>query len=404
MNVDYEILTAETVPAYLDRTPQFAGRVDTSTLEVHEVGDGNLNLVFVCRDANGAGICLKQALPWVRLVGEAWPLTPTRVLAEARGLQVGNDLAPGSMPQMYGLDADQYVVAMENLVGWKMLRSELNAGVSYAGIENRIGDYVGRLAAGTSLFGTEQGEIKSLVADAVNPELCRITEDLVFTEPYFDVENNSFNEVLTADIEDLRADRALRREVSALKWDFMTRAEMLLHGDLHTGSVMVRHGADGAECRVIDPEFCFYGPVGFDLGAFIGNVMIARVRAAVLDRPSDYQQWLAECGVNFWDSFESTIRSLWPERLDDTWPDEFIDWWLQRAQRDAIGYAGAKAIRRIVGLAKVTDIEELPHDEHVRAVRMVLEIARRWIIERGSLGTIAEANRVTDDVIAGVGS
>ena len=85
MEADYEILTPETIPAYIDSVPNLAGIVDTSTLEVAEVGDGNLNLVFVCRDAAGNGICLKQSLPYLRVVGEAWPLTPERVIAEARG-------------------------------------------------------------------------------------------------------------------------------------------------------------------------------------------------------------------------------------------------------------------------------------------------------------------------------
>jgi 5-methylthioribose kinase len=27
--------------------------------------------------------------------------------------------------------------------------------------------------------------------------------------------------------------------------------------------------------QVIDPEFAFYGPMGFDIGAFIGNLILA---------------------------------------------------------------------------------------------------------------------------------
>lgn len=27
--------------------------------------------------------------------------------------------------------------------------------------------------------------------------------------------------------------------------------------------------------QVIDPEFSFYGPMGFDIGAFIGNLILA---------------------------------------------------------------------------------------------------------------------------------
>jgi len=42
----------------------------------------------------------------------------------------------------------------------------------------------------------------------------------------------------------------------------MTHAEALVHGDLHTGSVM----ASQDETKVVDPEFGFFGPMGFDIG------------------------------------------------------------------------------------------------------------------------------------------
>jgi 5-methylthioribose kinase len=60
---DYEFLTPDTVPAYVASKPHLAEIVDVDTLEVSEVGDGNLNLVFVCRDGQGRGLCLKQSLP-----------------------------------------------------------------------------------------------------------------------------------------------------------------------------------------------------------------------------------------------------------------------------------------------------------------------------------------------------
>src|SRR5690625_7010489 len=60
-------------------------------------------------------------------------------------------------------------------------------------------------------------------------------------------------------------------EMGQAKWAFMTRAEALIHGDLHTGSVMVKgesEAGSGAAVSVkaFDPEFAFYGPVAFDLG------------------------------------------------------------------------------------------------------------------------------------------
>lgn len=402
MAADYEILTPATVPAYIDRTPALAGIVDTSTLEVHEVGDGNLNLVFVCEDGEGKGICLKQSLPYVRLVGESWPLTPKRILAEARGLSAGVEFAPGLVPAYYGVDAETHVLAMEYLMGWGMFRTELNAGHAFPGVERQLGEYVARVAFNTSYFAIDQNDMKARVAEAVNPELCRITEDLVFTEPYLDMPNNSFVDALAPEVAAMRADDTLRAEVGALKYSFMTHAEILVHGDLHTGSVMVRHGDNGPECRVIDPEFCYYGPVGFDLGALFGNFLTARARAAVLDRPAEFQQWLADAGPRMWDAFDADMRRQWPNRHDPTWTDGYLDAWLAQVALDTIGFGGCKANRRIIGLAKVSDIQQLPPGEHVQAATIVLRTASRWIRERESLRSVAAANEVFDAVCAEV--
>ncbi len=402
MAPEYEILTPATVPAYIDRTPALNGIVDTSTLNVSEVGDGNLNLVFVCKDGNGDGICLKQSLPYVRLVGESWPLTPERVIAEARGLSAAAEHVPDLVPAYYGVDEVNHVLAMENLMGWDMWRIQLNEGNAHPGVGEQLGRYVAALAFYTSFFTIDQGEIKERLAEAINPELCKITEDLVFTEPYIDVPNNSYVDELIPEIEAMRADATLRAEVGMLKYKFMTAGQALVHGDLHTGSVMVRQGDNGAECRVIDPEFCYYGPIGFDLGALFGNYLAARAHAAVLDRPAVYQNWLADLGPETWNSFATEMRRLWPDRLDKTWTDSFLDAWLAQVEQDTIGFGGCKANRRIIGLAKVTDIQELPHDEHVKAATMVLRTASTWIRERGTLATVAEANKVFDRVRAGV--
>jgi len=398
MAPEYEILTPATVPAYIDRTPTLNGIVDTSTLDVSEVGDGNLNLVFVCKDGNGDGICLKQSLPYVRLVGESWPLTPERVIAEARGLSAAADHVPDLVPAYYGVDEVNHVLAMENLMGWDMWRSQLNEGNAHPGVGEQLGRYVAALAFYTSFFTIDQGEIKERLAEAINPELCKITEDLVFTEPYIDVPNNSYVDELIPEIEGMRADATLRAQVGMLKYKFMTAGEALVHGDLHTGSVMVRQGDSGAECRVIDPEFCYYGPIGFDLGALFGNYLAARARAVVLDRPAAYQKWLADLGPETWNSFATEMRRLWPDRLDKTWTDSFLDTWLAQVEKDTIGFGGCKANRRIIGLAKVTDIQQLPHDEHVKAATMVLRTASTWIRERDKLETVAEANKVFDEV------
>ena len=71
-----------------------------------------------------------------------------------------------------------------------------------------------------------------------NPDLCDITEKLVFTDPFFDSETNDFEEELRESAEALWADLEVQARAAELKRIFLTSAETLVHGDLHTGSIL----------------------------------------------------------------------------------------------------------------------------------------------------------------------
>lgn len=381
-----EVLTVETIPAYLASRSDLAGLVDLDTVTVQEVGDGNLNLVFIVTDAAGDSLVVKQSLPYVRMVGESWPLSQDRILAEARGYDAASRLSPDTIPTYHGLHEERRVIVLEDLSAGTVWRRALNEGRISRGAAAVIGRHVARVGFGTSPFALDSAEYLRALQASPNPELERITLDLVFTDPYRDHPDNAWNPAIEADVLGLR-EPALLDEVAALKLRFQTGAEALVHGDLHTGSVFVpaEGDADALPAKVFDLEFAFYGPVGFDLGAFFGNVLLAQARAAVLDRPAAFQEWLASLVAEAWDAFEAEFRALWPTRIDPAFGDGFLEQWLQRTWTEAIGFGGLKAIRRIVGLAKASDIESLDETQHVAAARWVLGTARTIVEGREGL-------------------
>ncbi|KAK8964779.1 Methylthioribose kinase [Platanthera guangdongensis] len=72
-----------------------------------------------------------------------------------------------------------------------------------------------------------------------NVELCRLTEQVVFSDPYKVSQYNRTSPYLDHDAEIVREDDILKLEVAGLKSMFCERSQALIHGDLHTGSVMV---------------------------------------------------------------------------------------------------------------------------------------------------------------------
>src|SRR5271157_4980557 len=86
----YHALNEKTLVAYLLGRPAVAARFDRGAdLTVKEVGDGNLNLVFIVanRDEPAQDVIAKQALNYLRVAGESWPLTRERMRSESQAMQ-----------------------------------------------------------------------------------------------------------------------------------------------------------------------------------------------------------------------------------------------------------------------------------------------------------------------------
>lgn len=381
----YEILTPATVVDYVAHNPRLANVLPADRIrEVGEVGDGNLNLVFILSGTDGPGMVLKQALPYVRLVGPDWPLTPERAAKEAEALRRHGALAPSLVPRLYDYDAERYIIAMENLSDHQVWRHALNRGERHEGAGTDVGVYVAQVAFGTSAFGMAADAQKAALAAAVNPQLCEITEDLVLTEPTRPSSRNSVLPANERDAQELIDDDATVREMGWLKWQFMTQAEALIHGDLHTGSVMVRAASDGVprSTKIFDSEFAFYGPVGFDLGLAYANYVIAAARAFALGE-DERAAWALRLLDETWRAFVATFRALWPDRRDPrVFTDATLEDFVAKVGVDGLGYGAAEAMRRIVGLAKTADIQTLPEELREGAARGVLRASRMMATTR----------------------
>ena len=389
----FSILTEHTVADYLRSRYELRTRVDPDSVTVREVGDGNLNLVFVCRDARGASLVLKQAIPYVRVVGPSWPLTVGRADAEARGLDAAGRASPTTSVALYAYDPLHHVLAMEDLSALAVWRTALNRGEVGAHAAADCGRHLARLFVDTNTADLSPAERTTTAERCANPAMCEITNDLVFTEPFIDHVNNRFDEALWPRIEALRADARLRAEVERLRRTFATSHEALVHGDLHTGSVMIALGEQPAT-KVIDAEFCFYGPIALDLGMLLGNLFFASVRAACLGEDRRGRA-LATLPGAMWRAFADEVRT----RVKSGRGMREVDLAdrLAGIARDAFGFGGCEVIRRIVGFAKVSDIETLPDEARRLASVRSLRVAQQWLTEpRLDWGSDIFATAVTD--------
>jgi 5-methylthioribose kinase len=240
----------------------------------------------------------------------------------------------------------------------------------------------------TDVFLNHQ-EKKELVKRYMNPELCEITEDLVYTEPYNDYKHR--NDVYPPNLEwvkrELYEDDELKLEVSKLKFDFMTNAQALLHGDLHTGSIFINENS----IKVIDPEFAFYGPIGYDVGNIIANLTFAWANAdATVQKDQEritFKKWIEKTITEIIDMFKVKFLKLWREGATEISAKVagFDEWYLKTVLHDTAAVAGLELCRRIVGMAHVKDITSIENEKaRIRAERICMTVAKKYISNRES--------------------
>lgn len=354
-------------------------------LACREIGDGNLNLVFrIVDQQTKKGIIVKQALPYAKVVGESWPLTLKRAVIESNALRTFASYVPQYVPKVYYSDESLAITVMEDLSHLQIARKGLIEGKTYPLLSQHIGEFIAKTSFYTSDFGMNQQEKKQLAQSFVNPELCKITEDLVFTDPFFNHETNNFEDELRNDVEALWNDDKLHLEVAKLKRKFLAEGDALIHGDLHTGSIF----ASDEETKIIDPEFAFYGPFGFDIGQFFANLLLN-----ALSRSEQQQEPLFAHIDKTWDVFAAVFSDLWRTHNVEPYAktEGLLEDVLHHTFVDAIGFAGCEVIRRTIGLAHVADLDGIEDKEkRLHAKRHALRLGRSLILQRETLSSTKE--------------
>lgn len=375
----YELLNEQTVLDYTkSKFPEFQNATD---LTAKEIGDGNLNYVYRVKDsASGKSVILKQAGDTAR-ISDDFKLSPDRNRIETEALKLQGSFTPDLVPEIYFYDEVMNCCAMEDLGEFQIMRQALIEHKTFPNFAEHVTTFMAETLLRTTDVVMPHKDKKELLKRFINPELCEISEDLVFTEPYYNTNNR--NEV-TAENEEFVAkhlyeNAELHREVAKLKYLFLTKSESLLHGDLHTGSIFITE----QQTKVIDPEFAFYGPMGYDIGNVVANLIFAWANGVVTNDAS-FTEWVENTLSDIVDQFKEKFVATWKQHAVEPFAVKNSDYandYLATVLKDTAGMAGLEMNRRIVGLAKVKDITVLEGEERIRAERMVITIATTCILE-----------------------
>ncbi len=397
----YFALNNESVLEYVRSREALDSVIDRKgNLNADEIGDGNLNQVFIVREAeneSGRAIIVKQALTYLKVAGESWPLTRERMRFETQALLKHNELAPGLAPEVYDHDEEMSVVVMEYLGEHEVMRKPLVERRRFPDFPEHISTFLARTLFFTSDMYLSGVEKKEMQKSFINPQLCEIQEDFVYTNPYMESEENKWNPLIDAEVQAIRSNSEIKLAIIEMKIAYMTHAEALIHSDLHTGSIMLNE----EDTRVIDPEFSFFGPMAYDVAALLQNLVLNYLShfAHTPDKKerADYQKYLLDMIRDIWCLFAEKFEALWVENnKGDLVPDAYWDYpggekafagfrrdYILKILQDVAGHGGIKFLRRMMGIVTVWDISSIEDNKKRAEIeRMALRIGSRWLLER----------------------
>ena len=144
------------------------------------------------------------------------------------------------------------------------------------------------------------------------------------------------------------------------------------------------------QARVIDLEFAFYGPFGFDPGLLLANFALAHIAHEVAGG-TEFCSVVSSYAREYWTAFAAGCHRLWP--LDEPSCDAF----LSAVLADAARFAGVEMIRRMVGLAHVQDIDSLPQPARVTAQERAVRCGRALITGTACRGIDELWGRATEE-------
>ena len=396
------LLDTETVKTYL--VEQLKLFPADEPLDAEEIGDGNINYVFRVRSrASGKSIIVKQADRLLRSSGR--PLDITRSKREAEALRIYAGFTPQFIPQIYAYDDTMSAICMEDISYCGNLRKELMAGHPLPPnfTENAASFLADAVFATSDLFLPPE-EKKERVSAFINPELCAISETLVFSEPYCNGKSRNRitpgNEAFIQ--KTLYNDEALKAEVASLRETFMNKADALIHGDLHTGSIFIgnntgtaidKNGTTEPCMKIIDPEFAFYGPIGYDLGNIIAHLYCAWMYAAFTrEKRSAADEFIERIAAAI-EALPQLFTAKALERCktvplsDPLYNERYIRRRLAEILVDAYGFAGTEIIRRTVGDTKTAEFDAMGSDpRRITMERIIIKTACALIKRRRYAG------------------
>lgn len=363
------IITKENIVDYLKKhMPEFDDSLPVTVTQVgegteEEDGDGYVNYIFRVRTDKEAYV-LKQGRELARMAQS--PMGLYRNKLEYDSMRIRYAIVPEYTPFLKFQDAENNIFVMEDVSHLKISRFQFNKNRMFPDFGRQCGECMARTEFYTSEYFLSREEYRRLQEKFENTELRKIMEDGMF----LDIFGLDFDKSLGEDFEDfsrkVSQDNRFVTERFKLRRNFMSHADALIHADLHTSNIFISEEA----MKVIDMEFSFMGPFGYDLGYLTGNLVSQYCAACFKPFSSEaerreFKAYLLATIKSMFYTYFQTFTECWNQDAKKRYQGEDG---LRRSifdeiMQDAPGYAAVVNWFRCVGEVPYPDFDVIKQEE-----------------------------------------
>ena len=384
------------IPYLRQHYPAFdtAGAVRVSAIGDDE-GDSRGLINYVFRVRNGrASLILKQARSNMRLDDDVASTDASycppqdRNYSEYLSLKLRRAITPDCVPEVYYADRENHVFLMEDVNYIRPSRTQLSQGIMIDGLAARSAHFRADNHLYTSEFYLETEAFRELDRCFVNTGMRAIMENWLFLR---DTPTHQCPPLTRHFLPYIFAEDVVVQS-HLLRHKYMNSTQAFIHSDVHTSNVF----ADGTQIKVIDMEYTFAGPCGYDLGYFLASLVSQYCSAVFRPFPSqgerrDFKRYILSAIYTLADGYQKRFAAHWNDEAKPVYRacPGFRDAFLTELLPDVAGFAAMPMFTLCVSSFGFTQEFEVIPDERqkLHALQLYCTLGRRFLMGRAGIRT-----------------
>ncbi len=391
-------ITKENIIPYIkEHYPEFDDSVPIQVLMMGEgedsdegEQDGHVNFVYKIITPARSYV-LKQGLEQAKNLHSDITVASYRNEIECDTMRILHEIVPEYVPEILFQDSSDHVFMMEFIENLRAVRFQLIKDNQIPNLGLDVGTFLAKSSFYTSEYFMDRPKFRGLQTRFENTELRSIMEDGIFLNRFgADLDPNIYHN--WERFRQISDDPACQTNRLELRRTFMSHSDCLIHSDFHTSNVFLSDEG----IKMLDFEFSFMGPFGYDLGYFTGSLLAAYCAACFKEYPSEQERkqckaYLLSTIKLIFDSYNKTFSECWRADAKAEYKNQegFLKLLLTDVIQDAAGYTA------ITNWCRTTDFYGLPEYEAVEdevgrkyAIAMAVLLDHEMILQRKNFETV----------------